>query len=80
MTNTMAYEILGMEQLDGVSGGDRKEYFEIAKLLPSALLESRNELGETYFAERYMYPKEVEDWLNQNWVFGQISMRVPVLI
>lgn len=49
MTNTMANEILSMNELDRVSGGDRKEYYEIAKLLPSALLESRNELGETYF-------------------------------
>ena len=66
MTNTMATEILSMNELDRVSGGTWKEYFEIANLLPSALLESRNALGETYFAKCYMYPKEVEDWLNKN--------------
>ena len=62
----MTKEMMSMEQLDTVSGGTWKEYFEIANLLPSALLESRNELGETYFAKCYMYPKEVEDWLNKN--------------
>ena len=66
MATTMATEILSMNELDRVSGGTWKEYFEIANLLPSALLESRNELGETYFAKCYMYPKEVEDWLNKN--------------
>lgn len=29
----MTYEILSMNELDAVSGGDRKEYHEIANLL-----------------------------------------------
>ena len=36
----MTNEILSMNELDAVSGGTWKEYFEIAKLLPCALLES----------------------------------------
>ena len=57
MTNTMANEILSMNELDRVSGGDRKEYFEIANLL--------DERGRTHNSFRLMTPEEVHNWLNE---------------
>ena len=57
MTITMANEILSMEQLDTVSGGDRKEYYEIANLLPKIPEKWQDVKGTTYDGFRLMTPE-----------------------
>ena len=65
MTNTMTNEIFSMNELDGVSGGDRKEYFEIANLLPTIPEKWLDERGRTHNSFRLMTPEEVQKWLNE---------------
>ena len=65
MTNTMATEILSMNELDRVSGGDRKEYYEIANLLPTIPEKWLDNKGLTYDGFRRMTPEEVQKWLNE---------------
>ena len=61
----MTNEILSMEQLDAVSGGDRKEYYEIADLLPKIPDTWQDNKGLTYDGFRRMTPEEVHNWLNE---------------
>ena len=61
----MTYGILSMNELDRVSGGDRKEYFEIANLLPKIPEKWLDERGRTHHSFRLMTPEEVHNWLNE---------------
>ena len=65
MTNTMANEILSMNELDRVSGGTWKEYYEIANLLPKIPEKWQDVKGTTYDGFRFMTPEEVQKWLNE---------------
>ena len=53
----MTYEILSMNELDAVSGGDRKEYHEIANLLPKIPEKWQDVKGDTYDGFRLMTPE-----------------------
>ena len=55
MTNTMANEILSMNELDGVSGGTNHEYKELREILPTMGMKGR-----------YRTVEEVEEWLKVN--------------
>ena len=63
ITITMTNEILGMNELDRVSGGTWKEYKEIADLLPAVPQDIFEDRGYFSGSFRRMKPDEVQKWL-----------------
>lgn len=63
MKNAMTNEILSMNELDSVNGGNNGEYKEIARLLPEVDLH----FGDSgQFESDMMSPEEVTGWLKKN--------------
>lgn len=66
MTNAKANEMMNMEQLDSVSGGNNGEYKEIRELLPMITVENYPDIDGAVRIEDekyYMNPEEVTGWL-----------------
>ena len=62
----MAIEMMNMEQLDAVSGGNNGEYKEIRKLLPMITVANYPDIDGAVRIEDdqyYMNPDEVSGWL-----------------
>lgn len=60
----MTIELMSMNELDAVSGGTWKEYFEIANLLPGIPDKWQDMKGCTFDGFRLRDPDEVRDWLD----------------
>jgi len=65
----MTYEIMSMNELDSVSGGNNGEYKEIRELLPMITVENYPDIDGAVRIEDdkyYMNPEEVTGWLKKN--------------